>query len=181
MSSSRAKIVMNDDVISTLAEPRIALARGKAKEIWETLGESKIPVRLQPIITALGIPTRADHLEIDGVCQTDQRGQFLIMYQEDAPVVRQRFTVAHELAHIALEHVSLDGSASSHWSHKAQEAEANAFANELLMPTMDLKTFLKKKDDKRLIEVARRYWVSTAAASVAILHNKLLNKIKIAV
>lgn len=178
MSSSRAKSVTNDDVISTLAEPRIAWARSRAKEIWETLGESKIPVRLQTIITALGIPTRADHLEIDGVCQTDQRGQFLIMYQEDAPVVRQRFTVAHELAHIALDHVTLDGSTSSHWSHKAQEAEANAFANELLLPSKDLKEFVKQKN-KTLDDIKKRYWISKAVAACAILEHRLLNKIKI--
>lgn len=167
---------MTEDVISALAKPRSAWARGKAQEVWGQLAEGKIPVRLQPIIAALAIPTRAEHLDIDGVCQTDQQGRFLIMYQENAAVVRQRFTVAHELAHIVLEHVTMDGS-SSHWSHNAQEAEANAFANELLVPSKDLKEFVKPKN-KTLEDIKKRYWVSKDVATCAVLEHRLLNKIK---
>jgi len=64
-------------------------------------------------------------------------GHRLIMYSGTEPPVRQRFTVAHELGHFALQH----GNAfrdypSSFSSHAADwmEREANQFAAELLMP-----------------------------------------------
>lgn len=60
-----------------------------------------------------------------------------ILINSDKPRVRRRFTIAHELGHLALGHLKagdlvLDGHlAGANW----QEIEANAFAAGVLMPT----------------------------------------------
>jgi len=166
---------MTSDVLSTLAETRIAWAKGKAKELRDAHGGDAIPFLLRDIVSAFGIPVQAAELQIDGVARADSSGVFIIMYNKNMAEVRQRFTVAHELGHIALEHVGMDG--SSQHSTGAQEMEANAFASELLVPSADLKLFLKKKD-KTIEEVAKRYWVSRDAAFMAVLNNRLLSRIK---
>jgi Zn-dependent peptidase ImmA (M78 family) len=103
------------------------------------------------------------------------------------PPVRQRFTVAHELAHLLLHRYTTphaDGryqvrfrdEASSKGSVR-EEIEANQFAAELLMPEKFLRLFTDKMrfdlaDDvgdadavARLIKLAKRFEVSVQALS----------------
>ncbi|MDD4318995.1 MAG: XRE family transcriptional regulator [Candidatus Peribacteraceae bacterium] len=163
-----------EDIIGDATKPRTNWAREQAKELREQHGNNQIPVQLNDIISALGIPVQKAELSIDGIAQMDNEGTAFIMYNSKAPEVRQRFTVAHELAHIVLEHIGIGE--SSQLSNKSQEAEANAFANELLIPVIDLKEFMKTK--RNVEEVATRYWVSNDAALLAVMNNRLFAKIK---
>lgn len=92
---------------------------------------------------------------------------------------RQRFTVAHELAHFFLHkgmRLHIDKNIWVNWrddeSSKAvqwQEIQANQFAAELLMPTAFLKRDLSKVrriDDNFVQVLARKYRVSSQAMDI---------------
>lgn len=162
------------DVIEEMTKPRTDWAREEAKKIREAFGENHLPVELKYIVGALNIPVQKAELNIDGIAQMDNEGTAFIMYNSKAPEERQRFTVAHELGHVVLEHVSIGQ--SSQLSNKSQEEEANAFANALLVPANDLKEFMKTS--RKIEEVSKRYWVSNDVALLAVMHNRLFNKIK---
>ena len=91
---------------------------------------------------------------------------------------RKRFTVAHEIGHIVLEHITFNGQSSQYSSH-SQEKEADCFAGNLLVPIDDLKSYMKNKD-KTIEEIMNRYWVSKSVAGIAIKSNRLLNKLYVA-
>jgi len=166
-------IDQNDD----LFEPRYLLAKTKAFEVWKNLARSNIPVVLNDIVKALAITTKEEDLSLDGFSRMDNEGVCFIMYKRNSAIVRKRFTVAHEIGHILLEHISFGEDTSQH-SNKSQEQEANAFARELLVPSKDLKSFMKNKD-KTIEDVMSHYKVSNYVASFAITCNKLVNKVKI--
>lgn len=92
---------------------------------------------------------------------------------------RQRFTVAHELAHFFLHkgmRLHIDKNIWVNWrddqSSKAvqwQEIQANQFAAELLMPTAFLKRDLNKigRVNEHLVQIlARKYRVSSQAMDI---------------
>lgn len=85
---------------------------------------------------------------LDGLLVCNKR---VIALNMDKPPRRQRFSLAHELGHYALNHnylkqlepaIDLDHPpARVHPAHDPFEAEANEFANELLVPLQLLKRF----------------------------------------
>ena len=100
----------------------------------------------------------------------------LIAYNRDHPH-RQRFTIAHELGHLLLEHADLRNNEDDYSTKNPEETAANKFAAELLVPL----EFLKKdfaagiKDVKVL---AQRYMVSEEMVWWRIMDTGLLRKIK---
>lgn len=172
---------MNEDnnyesIADEILTPNIILAKSKANQIWTEFCESKIPVRLYDIIQKMGINIIGENLtSIDGITKIDSNGVCCIVYDQNSPTVRKRFTVAHEIGHIALEHTSIWGECNQ-YSEKSREMEANAFAGELLVPSKDFKEFLK--NGSTIQKIKERYWISKDAAFVAVQKNKLLKKIK---
>lgn len=83
----------------------------------------------------------------------------IITYNRNHHPNRQRFTVAHELGHLLLEHVELQNNEEDFVSRKPEETAANKFAAELLVPLEFLKGDFEKgvKDVKML---ANKYQVS---------------------
>lgn len=165
-----------DDLIATITEPRHKWAKEKAKEMWTTHCDGKVPVILNDIVRAFGIAVKGATLSVDGVSRIESDGTCMIMYNMSMAEVRQRFTVAHELGHFALGHIEVGGE-SSQLSNKSQEAEANTFAGELLVPSGHLRNFMRAKD-KTIEHIMKQYWISKDAASTAVLRNKLINKLK---
>jgi Zn-dependent peptidase ImmA (M78 family) len=165
-----------------LTDARYKFAEAEGNRIWKTIAGGKIPVILNDIVKALGVKVCAEeipaYIRSDGVSQMDGAGNCIIRYRKGTSEVRARFTVAHELGHIILEHISFDGS-SSRCSVDAQEKEANTFASGLLIPVPDLRNFLKTKD-KTIDDVTKRYWVSKEVASYAVNKNRLLSKLVVA-
>lgn len=92
------------------------------------------------------------------------------------PFVRARFTLAHELGHIFLNHDKrdfYDAEAARELSEDmsdnvkpAKEKEADAFASELLIPMEQLKKF--QGELKNLDKLAEIFQVSKPAMSIAI-------------
>lgn len=170
---------MNDDyesVADDILAPHTKAAKLKATEIWTEFCERKIPVKLNDIIQKMGVNIRGENLtSIDGITRMDSDGVCCIVYDHTNSTVRSRFTIAHEIGHIALEHTSVWGGCKQ-YSEKSQEVEANAFAGELLVPSGDVKQFVK--NGGTLQGIMERYWISRPAAFIAVQKNRLLNKIK---
>ncbi len=93
-------------------------------------------------------------------------GKWVIPLPVDASQVRENFTIAHELGHIFLNH-ALDANNEIRRSgeRNSTEAEANAFAAELLMPENLFRDKAKffDNDERRL---AAFFGVSPAAVMV---------------
>lgn len=159
-----------EDIIGTATLPRYKWARAEAKKIWKKHGKGIVPVMPDAIIQTIGIPCKEEELQMDGVSHFDENGVIFIMYKRNCAPVRKRFTLSHELGHIALDHVAT-GECEQH-SNRSQEAEANAFANELLVPSDDLKTFMKQ-GYRTLQQVMARYQVSDQVAIFAVKNAKM--------
>lgn len=103
----------------------------------------------------------APHSFIDKVsgAHISKDKKHVIAYNRGHHPHRQRFTIAHELGHLILEHVDLRNNDDNFNSKNPEETAANKFAAELLVPI----DFLKKdfadgiRDVKSL---AQRYKVS---------------------
>lgn len=103
-----------------------------------------------------------------------------IRFNAAEPAVRQRFSIAHEIGHVNLGHEETTFSASadpesddfSEDPDRTIEAEADAFAGELLLPPAWVKADWKR--GLRWAEIATRYMVSEAAAAVAADRYRLL-------
>lgn len=91
----------------------------------------------------------------DGCAVTGLRGRTLLLYNDQSPPARQRFTLAHELGHLLLGH----GVRSMR-----EEDEADFFAAALLMPDALLTALCRR--GLRLTEhfLTREFGVSRAAA-----------------
>ena len=155
-------------------------ARKAAQELLDQYGIEKPPVPIERIAKLLKI--RMEYAPLDGELSG------LAYIREGVPIVgintlhapnRQRFTLAHELAHIQLHRHELENAVHVDRGSLRRdvlasagvdpiEIEANAFAAELLMPTEFLKSALAGRsvdleDDKAVGALARRFRVSDAA------------------
>lgn len=138
------------------------------------------PVPVDRIIRALGIRLHVDALEgdISGFAFRNRHGS-VIGVNTWHPLVRQRFTMAHELGHLLLhdvEKIRVDRgfilklrSDISSQGIDQEEVEANRFAAELLMPEGFLESDIKAMsgidllDDENVSALAKRYEVSKQA------------------
>lgn len=101
------------------------------------------PVKLDPLLKATGARREVRRLAGDGRLEVDADGRFIVVVDDDQHWSRQRFTIAHELAHIVLfsEFVN-DPEALRHlrspelWP--VVERACNVAAAELLMPADDI-------------------------------------------
>jgi|SRR5579885_229560 Zn-dependent peptidase ImmA (M78 family) len=142
---------------------------------------TKPPVPVERIAENEGLDIRIAPYEGDlsgALVRTD--GETFIGVNSQHHPNRQRFTVAHELAHFFLHkgmRLHIDKNIWVNWrddeSSKAvrwEEIQANQFAAELLMPTAFLMRDLNKigrLDDDRLVQfLARKYRVSPQAMDI---------------
>jgi len=159
---------------------RIAEARSEAARLIKQFAIAAAPVPVDKVARLLGAQVRYAPLDGDlsGMASITQ-GVCVIGVNSLQVPNRQRFTLAHELGHlqlhrdILLDHVHLDrGSLRRDWLSSQGvdpiEMEANAFASELLIPTVLLARALSGRqidfeDDAELEGLARKFRVSTAA------------------
>lgn len=154
-----------------------ARVRRRAQELLA--GQRRPPVDLVSITAALGAEIRHFALEEDvsGILyrQDDRK---IIVVNEKQLATRQRFTIAHEIGHLALHRgmpVHVDHSfrinlrdPDSARGTDIEEIEANAFAANLLMPAAWLRTELRSglvdfDDSVEIASLAARYEVSQQA------------------
>ena len=124
-------------------------ARNQAERLIEQLAISHLPIDVENIADQLGLSVIYDDLgpDVSGLLVTNTDGAHIFVQAHDHEN-RQRFTVAHEIAHFILRHqfesgkhvhvdrgnfISQRGPRSSE-GIDSKEIEANQFASCLLMP-----------------------------------------------
>ena len=153
MPSKINQLIIKLNSFSTIEE--------KTSYIRETFNIKMQVNNLVELIESLGIiiiyfnfPTD----KIDGF-STVLNGKFVIIVNKMFPIDRLRFTLAHELGHICLNHLS---KASEIMSEDC-EKEANQFASELLIPSNKIKPLLKDLTITKLFDLKRTWKVSVGA------------------
>lgn len=116
-------------------------ARLKARDFVTRLGlYIDPPVRLSELCHFLNVTVyEAESDNLDGALlsylEKEKIKKRIIMVSKHVSYTRKRFTVAHELGHLLLHHTPVNFLLNQGpISDPAREAEANAFASELLMP-----------------------------------------------
>lgn len=98
-----------------------------------------------------------------------------IEYNVTEAPVRQRFTVAHELGHFALQHSDLPRDRGNFQSSKdSREVAANRFAAELLMPARTVKQLFASGNADSPDHLARMFGVSAAALGYRLINLRLV-------
>ena len=161
----------------------MANTRAARADALDLIAQFKIvaaPVPVEKIARRLGIQVTYTPFDGDlsGMAFISE-GVRMIGVNSLHSTVRQRFTLAHELAHHRLHHEELEhavhldrGSLRRDWMSSQgvdeREVEANAFASELLIPTDLLRQALAGRtidfeDEDEIGILARRFRVSAAA------------------
>jgi transcriptional regulator with XRE-family HTH domain len=149
-----------------------ASPRDTAEALLEASNTTSPPVRVDDLVTGCGVRILPWHFEnIDGLV-VELQGGAVIWVQENQPITRQRFTLAHELGHHLLHHsdrfhVDLGGelapaATGEHpgYDWRAERA-ANEFAANLLMPARMVRQ--AAAINPHIGYLASRFKVSTAA------------------
>jgi Zn-dependent peptidase ImmA (M78 family) len=155
----------------------------KAQELLDSLGIRIVPIPVEKIAKAMGARLHYSPL--------DEELSGMIFIKEGVPIIgvnslhhpnRQRFTVAHELAHLHLhrEHISRNVHVDKRFAEsilrrdavaatgtERLEIDANQFAAALLIPKEKLEellsiTQLDIEDEQALEHLARKFKVSKA-------------------
>lgn len=144
-----------------------SVAERQAFRLLELLDITRAPVDLDAIASLPGLEVRTvRRLPVSGFSEW-ARSRWLIAIREDDALLRQRFTLAHELKHV-LDHPYVDGLYPNHQGHPSQsraEAICDYFAGCLLMPRPWLKrAWVSGHQDLR--DLAGAFGVSRAAMAV---------------
>jgi Zn-dependent peptidase ImmA (M78 family) len=117
------------------------LAEKRAISLLDEMGINELPVPVEELAISLGaeIAYEAFDGDVSGMLYRSE-GHTLIGVNSRHAQTRQRFTIAHECAHLVMHEgtpMFIDRFVRVNWRDGAsnqQEAEANSFAAELLMP-----------------------------------------------
>lgn len=145
-------------------QPNRHRARSQASEILDALKYISPPVKLSSVVELLNISTiKGDSSlpfmkKVSAFIELESK---LLIYNPNDSVVRQRFSVAHEIGHYVMKH-SVGTDIFSLNSKDYREIEANMFASELLIPFKWIKADLKCFGAS-IPDLARKYWVSDEA------------------
>lgn len=167
-------------------QTRIQLARRNAEALVERLNIISAPVDVNVVARSLGLKIVYNDLgeEISGLLVTHD-GNSSICIREGEPIVRQRFTIAHEIGHFVMRHqFEQDGQVHVDEEYKVtarstaktagfdpKEVEANQFAAALLMPSRLLRQRASRfggwmLNEDRVSELAREFKVSEQAMAL---------------
>jgi len=166
---------MQDD-IPTFG-PRKKLAKTLAQRVIKNIKISSAPVSLQRVIEHLQTIYTLDVKKIvigekvSGllvVCKEVDSEYATIGFNAAHSWCRRRFTIAHEIGHLLLEH----GCNKNTDDGSVNETEANQFAAELLVPTAFLKNDFSKVMNVQ--NLAKLYRVSDQVITIKLIDARLL-------
>jgi Zn-dependent peptidase ImmA (M78 family) len=157
----------------------------RAREARAALGLGDGPLRcvVDAVETAGGVGVLSLELPAGVAGAYDPAGPWLYVNQRD-PVVRQRFTVAHEFGHHRLGHHDLKIIDSPEdlagGRHDPREVEANAFAAEFLAPLTGVRAWweaagAQRADLEVVCRLAARFGMSGPAALIRLETAKLVD------
>jgi len=168
-------------------------ARAQAEDLVQQMGMSSAPVDVEGVAQKLGLRVLYEDLgeDVSGILITSTSGANVVVQASDH-TNRQRFTIAHEIAHFHLKHqfdgghvhvdrgnfISRRDSISS-TGLDAKEIEANQFAASLLMPPDLLKKEVHALGVPQLLDhhvahLAKRFKVSEHAMTIRLTRLGLL-------
>jgi len=146
------------------ARERAVDARNEANRFLQKHKVTDVPVDVERL-------ARAESLTIERRPLGDDDGETVgwsITVNSDQPLVRQRFTIAHELGHFVMH--------SAHGTDDDSERQADVFAGALLVPRDALwREFATTKDPEAL---ARRFLVSRETMWIELKNARLVTKIR---
>lgn len=142
-------------------------------QILEQHWDWSLPVNVSVIAEGLGIEVghiSTEDNDLSGLAEITSEGKRVIRSARHESQNRQRFTLAHEIGHHMLGHVTKDNSQCrdnvnnfSSEVHSSLEQQANNFSAQLLMPEEALKIMIFRKGVTDIGELARNFQVSEAA------------------
>lgn len=155
------------------------IAANLLDKYWDGL----LPVNVRAIAASMGI-TISDrpNMPESGAIQMTGPNQCVIECNANESVVRQRFTIAHEIGHFALGHLN-NGSGKqfrdppsnfSSGSASVLEREANSFAAKLLMPEKVVRFAVNQRGYRSLSRLATLFNVSEVAMKYRLLNLGML-------
>jgi len=170
-------------------EPNYTFARNMAKKIIKQYGLSEVPTDLKKVFLTLGLQyiELDDPSDIDGAIIEIENKPSIAVLNRSRAIQRQRFTLAHELGHIFLNHkqrnyynpeleredADREEGQSDEQDRKPMkkppaEGEADVFASELLIPFDQLKKY--EKEMNNVEKMADIFMVSRQAMALAIMN-----------
>ena len=130
-----------------------------------------IPVDLDRMARALGVSVHRVSLggDIAGKIERAERGYRITLNANDNPR-RQRFTLAHEIAHFVLHRDLIGDGITDSGLYRSSlkddiERQANRYAADLLMPAAKVRE-LWREDVRSIAGMADRFDVSSEAAEI---------------
>ncbi|HEV7423573.1 MAG TPA: ImmA/IrrE family metallo-endopeptidase [Candidatus Paceibacterota bacterium] len=153
--------------------------RDKVRTILSKLKINEAPVAVNRVAELFSVPIINYSYFPQSISGTivKQNDSSIIGVNDNQAMVRQRFTIAHELGHFLLGH-DHDTHIDERFDESNQiERDANKFAAELLMPIDFLKNDIKSGITNVPV-LAKRYQVSEQAMAVRLLETSLINEIK---
>lgn len=146
-----------------------------AKEVLARHWDNNLPVNPGELARALGVAVvPAVRMGYSGFFD---RTSCIIYYDRNESVVRQRFTVAHELGHFVLDHADAPRDKPDSFSASigsSIESDANRFAAELLMPESAVRIVFASGRMDSVDEMASAFAVSKVAMTLRLKNLKLV-------
>lgn len=134
--------------------------------------DAPVPDILEAVEERAAIPVTIAALPAGfaGVMRRERDRAFIFVNGTDAPV-RQRFTLAHELAHYRLGHATVYDTTADMLGSDPQEVQANAFAGEFLAPRPAIDAWMERAGDPKtdlevVVRIARHFGVSADVARI---------------
>lgn len=155
--------------------------RMTAKDVLEAHWDGEVPVRPVAIARAMGIEVfKSSTLEGSGQISVSENGGVELIFNDNEPLVRKRFTVAHEIGHFALGHLSNTSrmfrdnvTQFSSGVRDPNEVQANRFAAQLLMPAESLRLAIQE-GTKTVAGLAELFRVSEVAMKYRLMNLGML-------
>lgn len=163
-------LIKKNHVFNQSSQTQVPTEIDEIRKYAEEQSINLIPFDIESLVKAFNIEIVFEDLEMDQSGYISKRGdRYVIGLNQYMSPRRQRFTLAHELAHYIL-HKNLynderypEFNLFRDENNNMQEVEANNFASEILMPTKEYKKIVN--DGIRLLtDIADYFDVSIAAA-----------------
>ncbi|WP_049535879.1 ImmA/IrrE family metallo-endopeptidase [Vibrio harveyi] len=141
-------------------------------ELAEKKGIETDPINVSELANALGIVVRYEPMQNDdsGSLKKEKKsGKWVMTVNSLHHPHRQRFTIAHEIAHRIRHAANADSFSDTTFFRNGEtnwmEVEANKFAAALLMPEKDFVDFIEK-ESSTVEDIASHFQVSSMAVRI---------------